>query len=805
MANDLTPQIPLSVSTWSRPKRVAFLINPESTNDSEINQIIRYGVGRWGGRFNAMFPTTGTEIPDQWWKAMVSLDPDIVYSLLPLDAKLVWKMNRHILPARIFHVTPEDRDRLGERNLIHVYDIGAIDVQPLPRFVWGNRGSLQEPFFLYIKDFWEDTPNLTFALRNFGTLSAVVSMDTAFRDLPNETIEARSIAPKAILEKVIAHAYSKLVTPIDLSAMFASLPVRLEYLPFAHGFHVVVGDSAYDAMYAWNRGLTSESGQGRTWFWLPSRLAEDKEIIRSLGEWIRFAFWGHNYDQVGRVISYSLKTDQLKSIADGIKEAAHFYFEAIRLNPEQFPFPNTYPAGARQPHHVEQIPFSENKGLVSFPSPPFVTDEHPNFGWMVDLEIQYRPQRYTYTNLRPNWHLPKKLGIAGKFFDPYRESRVVTGGLPSGGVNSTERTIGIRIPSDISVVLTYLEKYHTNYRNRFRQSEVPAARFGVLRTSDKGKYLRGLIQLFGNLFSCGHFFEDPFWRDTLQFMAGRPVDDFSTRKDRVCQVLGDFFVGSTNPVTAEGSRLDELADFMARRLLFRDPPPQVLTKEQFRSRFGQLRGEALKYGQDIDYWQACTNFDEYQDRKFEDLVEAGVLFQGAEVPCYQCGSRYWYSVEDFKQQMKCIGCFSSFPLRPELTWSYRLNDLVRNALKYHGTLAVVQGLYTIERGYPSGMFLFLPCQNIYERDENSPFTDLDLVFIKDGKFIIGEVKSDPNAFDEKDFVKIGDVAAELQPNQVMFAAPADAWPADVQAQVDALRNRLAPLEIEVLDLHLRWL
>ncbi|TAK06315.1 hypothetical protein EPO44_05540, partial [bacterium] len=617
MANDIAPQNPIFISTWSRPKRVAFLVNPDSTNVSEINQIIRYCVGCWGGRFNGIFPTTGTEIPEQWWKAMVVLDPDIVFSFFPLEEKLIWKINRHILPARIFDITPKDRDQLSQRNLLSTYDIGAIDVQPLPRFVWVTRGWSQDPFFLYIKDFWEDTPDLTFVLRNFGTLSPVVSMDAAFRDLPYETLESKNIMPKAVLEKVISRVYSRTITPIDLCAMFANFPAPLEYQPFTRGFHLVVGDSPHDAMYAWNRGLTSESGQGRTWFWLPSSLAETSEIIRLLGEWIRFAFWGHNYDHIGRVISYSLETDQLKSIAEGIKEAAHFYFESIRLNPEQFPFPNAHPGGRgiREPRHVEQIPLSESKGLVRFPSPPFVADAHPNFGWMVDLEIQYHPERYGYTNIRPSWNLPKHLGIAEKFFDPYRQCRVVTGGLLSAAIASTEPSIGIRIPSDLTVVWTYLEKHHSNRHSR--RTKGPPVRFRSLRVSDKGKYLQGLIQLFGNLFSCGHFFEDPFWRNTLLFMAGRPTDDFSTRKNRVHQALGDFFAGNASPVTVEGSRLDELADFMARRLLFRDPPPQVLTKEQLRSRFGQLRGEALKAGQDTDYRQARTNFDEYKDREFE--------------------------------------------------------------------------------------------------------------------------------------------------------------------------------------------
>jgi len=480
--------------------------------------------------------------------------------------------------------------------------------------------------------------------------------------------------------------------------------------------------------------------------------------MKLIGEWIRSVFWGQNNQRFGKVISYSHSNDQLKAIADAMKTAAHFYFEPIRLNHEQFPFPSAQPGIIRESRRVEQIPLSENKGLVECPRPPFVTHGHPNFGWMIDLEIQYRPERYTYTNIRPHWELPKRIGIASKFFEPYREARIASTGFPSASVMSTERMIGIRIPSDFEIIWTYLEKHHANRRNRSRRADVSSARFRDFRTSDKGKYLRGVIQLFGNLFACGCFFEDPFWRDTLISMAGK-----------------------------------------------RGSLPKILTKEQFRSRFGQLRGESLQAGRHKDYWEAYTVFDEFKHREFEDLVESGILFQGAELTCPQCGSRYWYSVDSLQQRMKCTGCFSFFHLKPEATWSYRLNDLVRNALSFHGTLAVIQALYTLEHEYPSNMFLFLPCQNIYEHEEAQPFTDLDLIYVKSAKFVIGEVKSDPNSFKEEDFLKIKAVAEELQPNEVVLAAPGDAWPAPVEEKVKGLRQGLMPSDVAVRVLPLRWI
>jgi hypothetical protein len=230
--------------------------------------------------------------------------------------------------------------------------------------------------------------------------------------------------------------------------------------------------------------------------------------------------------------------------------------------------------------------------------------------------------------------------------------------------------------------------------------------------------------------------------------------------------------------------------------------PKILTKEQLRSRFGQLRGESLQAGRDRNYWETYTVFDEFKDSEFDDLIESGILFQGAELTCPECGSRYWYSVDSLEQRMTCTGCFSVFHLQPEATWSYRLNDLLRNALSFHGTFPVIQTLYTLEREYPSNMFLFLPCQNIYKREEAQPFTDLDLIFIKNAKFVIGEVKSDPNSFKDEDLLKIETVAEELEPNEVVLAAPGEEWPAAVNEQVEGLRQRLMQCDIALRVVHL---
>ena len=109
------------------------------------------------------------------------------------------------------------------------------------------------------------------------------------------------------------------------------------------------------------------------------------------------------------------------------------------------------------------------------------------------------------------------------------------------------------------------------------------------------------------------------------------------------------------------------------------------------------------------------------------------------------------------------------------------------------------------------MFLFLPCQDIFERDPSNPnawpgnlLTDLDLVVISDRMCIIGEVKSDPKGFKPDDFEKMKIVAEDLLPDEVVFAAPGDAWPSDQEAAIKQLAEALKPFEIKVTPILMSW-
>ena len=795
---EIINQNTISVTTSSRPKRVAFLVHLGQTTDEEINQIIQYSVGVWGGRYHAIIPTTGKEIASDWWKLLVLVDPDIVYSFVPLDDCLVYRINRHILPLKIVEITSEDRKRKGTNNLISDQEIRSLGIEDIPRFIWARRGSIREPLFFYIKDSWGNTAEKTFVLRNFGTLPDIISMQTTFRDIPHKVLEPNSFSPTDILKELHPHA-SLAILPIDLCRMCVP-----QYYPghdrFAQGFHLVIGDSPMDTAYAWNRIHVSNNGRSRCTFWLSRKLSHEDDLLYLVGLWIKTTFW-NPYEKNGKVVSYSVNQESLLPIAEKIQEVVDFVFEPIHLTPEQFPCPNS--RSPRMPfpeRHTCQVPLCQNRGIVGFPRPPFLVEGHPEFGWMVDCEIPYHRESYWYTNAVSNWQLPKRIGIADKFFESYGHSRVIAGGLPSTEVWPNSQAIKIYLPSDMELIRTYLDRQYSNMTGRQTQ---PEGRFASFRVSSNGKYLQGLLELFGSLSSACSTFEDPSWRAVFLLMAGRPDPeaDLKRRTELAVKVFRDIFAEDPSPVDDNGPRLEKLAREIAHRLTLRDPDPRVLSSKQLKGQyFKNVRAGSLKQNPKVEY--RLSNKEIY-DVELQDLLDAGVLLQGSEVECPYCGTRHWYVIDDLHSEMRCNGCMLefSFPVAPE--WSFKLNALITNALRRQGLLAVIQTLCSLGLD-TRNMFLFVPCLDIFKKDEREPFTDLDIVVIRDGKSLIAEVKSAPGGFCPKDFKNLREVAEDLLPDEVAVAAPGDKWHQEVSSQITRLEEALRPLEIKVSTIALRW-
>ena len=426
----------------SRPQRVAFLVDPAITTAELLDKVFAWAMCHWGGRFYAVVPVTSGEIPEAWWKPLTLLDPDVIVIFGSLTDAGLDHIERTILPARILGLSDDEHKRYVEGDHLSLYSLDPIGINAVPRHIWATRGPLEDPVFVLFKRRYPIERNDRVILRNFGVLSDDVSTKAAFRDLPTQAIDDSPTALSDVLVQ-LTKIGGNAVLPTDLCAYGATFPAVLQYEQHTHGFHLTIGDSVYDAIYHWNRAMVTKQGHGRTSFWLPSSALTDESLIEATRTWIERFYWESAGVRSGAVVSYSLKTDDLADVARRLGIGSNLRLEPRVLSPNDFPFPDGYsarfpdskpafelPGRASLNAHVEtqQVPFAEGQALVEPIVPPFLDRFDASRGWMVDLQLQFHPDRYGYTNVRPDWTLPKRPGLA-ELFIRQEGARVIGGGL----------------------------------------------------------------------------------------------------------------------------------------------------------------------------------------------------------------------------------------------------------------------------------------------------------------------------------------------------------------------------------------
>ena len=191
-----------------------------------------------------------------------------------------------------------------------------------------------------------------------------------------------SIGIRLIYKDILLHLLNYLgraVVPLNLCSTYSTRSYYLEYEPFTHGFHMVIGDNILDSIYAWNHALTWDTGFGgrmvvrRDVLWLSEELSRDEDLFGQAADLVEKSMWAFNEtERHGKVISYSVNEDELRRIAEKLTGLTHFRFEPLNLPPNKFPLGERRLFNRPPEGETNSVPISENKGQVSIPRPPFL-------------------------------------------------------------------------------------------------------------------------------------------------------------------------------------------------------------------------------------------------------------------------------------------------------------------------------------------------------------------------------------------------------------------------------------------------
>ena len=792
---------PYSIYTDHRPFRIAFLVNPAESSEM-LDSIFKYNNGKWGGRFNGIFFTDGKSIDESTWKFLKDFDPDIVKPTVDLDEDLIKRIHIFLSPLSI------EKSDSRQRFISLRYD--PIDILPTKN----NVSTIARDFFrdvssLVLFEVDETTPEIIkqFLQRNFGLIK---TQDRFYTNL-EVALEECTIRPykvtdfetlnNALLD--LGEFHNRVVYPIQICA----LPNSFKDTEYTYGnekFSVVIGNSNQELGYFWNRPLTISSWM-RTYFtqlWIPEEIIESEVMHLGLSKFInRYTGQTGNNDHHGaHFVSFTLTEDRLKEIADSFKE--NFWHPKTVARFEEFQIPNF---GERPPFLLVK------RGLDFFRA--HSTEEHlilnePDIKqggmggqhWFTDVYIQFRPERFLSIRGKDYWwQLPRRNNIlheSGFFNKPARINELGTFSvLMNRGhdFNQEANHLVIKLPEDRDIFHSLLCGESFDFHGADRAERFHSKPFYHMQRSDQGQYLDGVLGLFPDLLNAHHVFEERFWRKVFQKMSNQSDVQDAQKKNDIKNALKKS-IDRGRDFKESPDDLDWLA---GKVLVYSKDYARQEVDLSFRELSDEAQVETSEYNSNPS--GSVIPFDsEGLKETVSTLLAWNVLSAGVRPKCPRCGYRIWYSIDSLQQSIVCNGCGYGFSLNAEESWYYRLNNLVRAAVSVHGTIPVLLVLGQLMTDARSS-FMYIPSTELLNRegDEYTIEAEVDLVCIKDGEFIIGEIKKSVGLFEQSDFDKIERLAKVVKPDQVIFSSLDEMPNSFVTQNIEKLRVSLADLQISV--------
>ncbi len=290
----------------------------------------------------------------------------------------------------------------------------------------------------------------------------------------------------------------------------------------------------------------------------------------------------------------------------------------------------------------------------------------------------------------------------------------------------------------------------------------------AVELSNNGRYLNGFVSVFGGLASAYGIFSERYWRMMLDLLSGRDLGKDQRLQNRVHNKLKKLI----KPDLTKSEiikNVEKLSDYIIQ-----------LAKEV------GLEGACKKFCDfdELAKWEHQQFKEEHRvDWKYDEqsvkrelswMLRKGALQMGFDNVCPRCGSVNWTLIDEVRQEMICDGCRFNYSIAAEPNISYRLSTLAQHGILSHGLVPVVlvlgQMLYDARSS-----FFFSPCLDLFENILEEPrryerLTDLDIVCIKDGRFVIGEVKSSQARFELGQCLKLAKIAKAVDADILLFSS-----------------------------------
>ena len=317
---------------------------------------------------------------------------------------------------------------------------------------------------------------------------------------------------------------------------------------------------------------------------------------------------------------------------------------------------------------------------------------------------------------------------------------------------------------------------------------------------DKGRYLIGLIGLFGSLTAAHQVLADGYWQKTFKEMASPSRNSTPAKRQEVLSALKADYRRKERKESVAGA--DEW---------------NSLAESAMKVTPGRLKNPVpvIEYGDLRDAWLAAlTAFIDGEPNlqaqragieatgekdlqiSIEHRCRQGVLTQGHRWNCRHCLHTNWVSAASISPVLTCEICRATKSLPADFRWHFHLNDFLAEGLREHGMLGLVWCLGQLQwRAHET--FFFAPPLGLYRRRTDNPrpmlAKEVDICCVVDGKFVVGEVKESGREINNALGDELVQLATDVRADKVVIACLDRAAQRKLNQQAARLTQPLAAI------------
>lgn len=732
---------------YSTPRHFRAIYFVESDIPGNVlSEIARANLRVWGGRYNPIIPVRNGKVDESYMNLLKVLDPDTVFYSYKVDKDEIRRL--HLFnPLTYEKMDERGSPTVGGVNVHYLLDESVRDFmfeEKLP--ILNIQGS--HNIDLKAKSFYQT---------NFGLLDLYAGEDKFIRGL--DIIQITK-ANHVEINKIIAERspyFKSILSQLKINACI----LRPKDFRLIDWFELIVSNTNIDnedLFYYWNRQQFIEHNR-RLY-----QLVISKEDLNTL---IADPFFGHILEIFSihnsiHLVSRSIDDDELAIIRDQMQDKFKgVRFEAIKRHTFPYDILDHRFHNQLSSERRKQI-FGEEKDLLKLTPPKLSSRLSVSGSLIYDVEVEINVPGQS-----PESHL--KLPVSY----PLYRSRINRFHNQSIMAHSETTSVDFAIPDNFEI-------FQRRILNR-RESDESLEETGIymVRYSSAGQKLYALFELFGNNWShLMQLIDDKFWLDALRSK--------SEVKEKKSNIPGSKGILSYQDLLKE------------RRLLYGKYREKLHVK--WKRDLAEIDVDKMIESQ-LDH---DMKYD--VDRDLQDLTDIGGVFMGMKVKCHTCGSNKWYSLAELRERLPCKGCGKEVIPQIESPYYYKVNEIIVNNLlsdptsnskEFDGNYVVLRALNFLKAQSRMGFISCCPLEfAIRQKNDVRWISDIDILAIQDGKFIIGEAKSSASEFSNPVIESLIRLAQTIKPDTIMVAYASGDLPLE---KIERIKTAIGEIPCELIQ------